>query len=164
MRRAYRPLRCGDDVDKTAFKAMSVRRCLSTPSSSSRKLKAVRGRWQTGAPVGRQPADSTEIDGDAPIKTYIGMPYPAGNVKPHVASTIIVENVVRARRAESRQMELAILRRRRPRLVRQLPHVQPIHQSHIPKRRNTPTRTARLRKDPDSRWIDIHEGQLDTDS
>ena len=46
-------------------------------------------------------------------------------------------------------------------MVRQLPRLYPLREGDLPERRLAATGPPGSGKDPDSRWIDIHEGELD---
>ena len=150
----------GDDVDKTAFKAI-VRQAVSY--NTKQLLAKAKGGLVNGKPVllsGGNP-QIPKSDGDAPIQTYIGAIPGWKRETTRRIDEIIVETV--------------------PGVLKAVRWNSPFYgvegqgwfvSYHMFSRyiKVTFLNGATLQpeppgsgKDPDSRWIDIHEGQLDAD-
>ena len=100
-----------------------------------------------------------KADGDAPVQAYIAaMPGWKSDVGRRIDDLI---RPYRARRAQGGALELALVRHRGRRLVRQLSRIHPLREGDVSQRRVAGSCTAGSGKDPDSRWTDIYEGQLD---
>ena len=100
-----------------------------------------------------------KADGDAPVQAYIAaMPGWKSKVGRRLDAIIVLH---RARRLQSREMELALLRHRAPRgqrgLVPRHPLLHEVHQSGLlPRRVARPVPPAKS-KQKEVRYLDIHE-------
>ena len=168
----------GEEVDEADFKALVGKAVALNSSRKSRPSRAAKpgaaagdgkrptaGRNGTSVTAGPNLAGGNpqiaKADGDAPVQAYIAaMP----GWKRETGSRLRrAHRAHRPRGAQSSEVEFALLRRRGPGLVPELPLLHPVRQRVFRGGSLQPLPPGES-KDKDVRYLDIHEGdQLDED-